>query len=141
MTLTILLSLWFAWAASNLALMAFARPDFPCYNGFRIYVPARYLDTLTIVEYLAIYAHEDGHRHHRHVWKNFARVCFFIPSNRRRRLLQEFEADDYAAAQVSGLALASALRKLSTSPADLGRAARLESHHRVRVWEAERGLA
>jgi hypothetical protein len=126
MILTILLSLWVMWILVNLVAMALVRPDRACFNGFRIHIPEDYRERLTPAEYLAVYAHEAGHRKYRHVWKNFLLVCFFVRPSQDRRWRQELEADDYAARCTHPLDLASFLRKMSFSAADNVRARRLE---------------
>ncbi len=80
---------------------------------------------LTEDEIKAVEAHERGHRHHLHVWKNLLRRVFFVTTGDKTRFFQEIEADDYAAAEGRGLALAVALRKLSNHPDDRLRSERL----------------
>ena len=124
--MTYLLSLWLSWCALNLLLMATAHPCVPAYTGFRIVMPEYLKQRLTINEYCAVLAHETGHKHHKHAWWNYARVCVFWFPSRVRLLAQELQADDYAAQQGCACALASAIRKLSPAPVDWLRAARLE---------------
>lgn len=123
-----LLLAWLAWVFLNFALMALFsilhKPTSAQFDGFRIKVPAWLRMALTERELAAFRQHEEGHRAHRHVWKNFARVCFFVgltPEDRRR---QEFEADDYCE---DPAALASGIRKTSRHPFDLLRADRLDA--------------
>lgn len=113
------------WVFFNvLAFLIGARfpPDCPCYTGFRVVMPAWLDDILTPDEIEAVLAHEQGHQHHAHVWRNLAAKCVFLPVD---RLAQEHQADDYAASGGHAGALASALAKISTHPQDLARAARL----------------
>lgn len=120
---------WACWSAFNLSLMLFASfvvsPNQPCFTGFAIVIPAWVVGALNASELEAITAHEQGHKAHWHPWKNFAAVCLFTPTSPATRLRQEHEADDYAAARGHGIALASALVRLSTHPNDIERAARL----------------
>lgn len=115
-TVAILATAWAGWILLNLVLLAVSalllRPDAPCFNGFRIIIPAWLPTKLTPAEVAAVIAHEEGHRHHRHVWENFARVCLFAGPSSIRRYQQENEADDYAIAAGHARALASALVKL-----------------------------
>ena len=120
------LSLWLSWCAFNLLLMAIARPRVPAYTGFRIVMPEYLKQQLTIDEYCAILAHEQGHKHHLHAWCNYARVCVFWFPSKTHLMVQELQADDYAVQQGYGIMLASALRKLSSAPIDWVRAKRLE---------------
>lgn len=130
------LGLWAAWVAAHLLLMAFIRPPVPSFTGFRIVIPDDYKEKLTVAEYCAIHAHEQGHRHHRHVWKNFALVCLFMRPSKEARWRQELEADDYSAYHTDPWALASALRKLGFSPLDNIRARRLEMRAVQGCWDA-----
>lgn len=120
---------WGCWIAFNLLLVALAsfivHPNQPCFTGLRVIIPGWVARALTTAELAAINAHEHGHKAHWHVWKNFAALCFFMPTSPETRLRQEYEADDYAAAREHGAALASALMKLSTHPNDIDRAERL----------------
>ena len=121
-----LLYIWLAWCGLHLLAMLFARPNQPSFNGFRVMVPPRLTELLTEEELLAIFLHEYGHRHHWHIWKNYALVCCFLHASPERRQRQELEADDFAAAHGARLDLASALRKLSPHATDIMRAQRLE---------------
>jgi beta-lactamase regulating signal transducer with metallopeptidase domain len=121
-----LFAIWLVWCLGNLALMALVVPRVPAYTGFRIVMPEYLKQALTMDEYFAVLAHERGHRHHRHAWWNYARVCVFWFPGKVRLAAQEIEADDYALGQGCALALATALRKLSRSPLDWVRAHRLE---------------
>jgi hypothetical protein len=119
-------ALWLLWIAAHLVMMASMRPRWPTYNGFRIYVPPRFVMRLTHDELEAVIAHEIGHQRLGHVWENFARVCVFYRTGEKRLMQQELEADDFATLLLRGDVLASALRKISTHPFDLWRAARLD---------------
>ncbi len=116
---------WLLWCLSNLAIMFFVAPRGPAFTGFRIVMPEYLKQILSKAEYDAILAHEQGHKHHRHVWENYARACFFHFTSKGRRREQEMEADDYAANRGHAVALASALRKLSMNKFDHLRARRL----------------
>lgn len=125
--LYIALGLWLVWVLGHLAAMYFAKPDTPCFTGFQIIMPDRYAELLTVSEYVAVYAHESGHRHHLHVWKNFVRVCLFRRPSQVQLRQQEIEADNFAADIVGPRDLASALRKIgATDPFDQWRIQRLE---------------
>lgn len=120
--------LWAIWIAGNLTLFllgaAFFRPKHTAhYNGFKIIFPASLRERLTLSESMAVYHHEDGHRIYGHVWMNLLRLLLLFPVSAQERLDQELEADDQVG---NKLALASAIRKLSTAPQDLYRAERLE---------------
>lgn len=121
-----LIVLWCTWCALNLLLMALARPRVPAYTGFRIVMPEYLKQQLTISEYRAVLTHEHGHRYHLHIWRNYVRVCVFWFPSKTHLLAQELQADDYAISQGCGIALSTALRKLSRSPMDWVRAKRLE---------------
>lgn len=120
---------WVGWAGLNLLLFlataAFVRPNQPCFNGFRIVMPAWTRRVLTPEEYAAVVAHERGHRRHMHVWANLLLTCCCMQASSERRLRQEWQADDYAARQGHAAALATALEKVSKHPIDRRRAARL----------------
>jgi hypothetical protein len=120
------ITLWLLWIAAHLVMMASMRPRWPTYNGFRIYVPPRFVIRLTSAELEAVIAHEIGHQRLGHVWENFARICIFSKTSDGRLMAQELEADDFATLLLRGDVLASALRKISTHPFDLWRAARLD---------------
>ena len=124
--ISILFALWLTWCVGNLLLMAVVVPKVPSYTGFRIVMPEYLEQCLTINEYCAVLAHEQGHRHYHHAWWNYARVCVFWFPSKLRLAAQEIEADDYAIGQGCALALATALRKLSHAPIDWVRAKRLE---------------
>lgn len=115
-TIGVLAASWAGWILLNLVVLVAAallmRPDAPCFNGFRIIIPAWLPTKLTPEEMAAIVAHEEGHRHHRHIWENLARVCLFSATTPGRRREQEDEADDFAIAAGHARALASALVKL-----------------------------
>jgi hypothetical protein len=121
---------WGAWIAFNLlvvAIFATALPvSWPCFDGFRVRIPAWLPKAIAPAELAAVVAHERGHRRHMHTWSNLALRCVFLTADPVRRRRQEHEADDYAAARGHGPALAAALRKLSAHPDDLARAERLE---------------
>lgn len=120
---------WAGWIVWNLILVGLSaiilEPHQPCFNGFFILIPKWINQVLTDDEIKAVEAHERGHQHHLHVWKNLLRRLFFVTADHKTRFLQELQADDYAAAEGRGLALAAALRKLSNHPDDLLRSERL----------------
>ena len=122
----VLFAFWLVWILSHLVAMYLYKPTVPSFNGFRIVIPPHLSAILNPREMTAVYLHERGHRHHRHIWKNFALVCVFRRASARARILQELEADDYAAQYGYAEELASALRKLSFEPLDNVRARRLE---------------
>lgn len=123
--LELLLCAWAMWIAANLACMMLIIPGVPSFTGFRVVIPKALHGTLTPEEIAAVTAHEHGHRHHGHAWKNFALVCVFMTASKERRRAQELEADDYAAQRGHAQSLSSALRKLSHFPFDLYRAKRM----------------
>lgn len=124
--LELLLCIWAIWVALNLACMMLIVPRVPSFTGFRVVIPEWLHRELTPDEVAAITAHEQGHRHHGHVWQNFALRCVFRVASKERRRAQELEADDYAARCGYAPLLASALRKLSHTTFDYERAQRLE---------------
>lgn len=118
---------WTSWVLLNLAALILSalllKPNAPCFNGLFIVMPDWIHNRLTPAEVTAVIAHEEGHRHHRHVWENFATVCLLSTPTPQRRAQQEIEADDYAVAAGHARALASALVKLG--PTESNRLARL----------------
>jgi Zn-dependent protease with chaperone function len=119
---------WATWVAWNLALVLLAvlTPcDRPCCNGFAVLLPDWLSSVLDPDEVAAVAAHERGHLMRLHVWSNLFWRCVMIPPGAAARRRQEWAADDYAASNGHGLALASALLKLSKHPDDVERAARL----------------
>lgn len=117
---------WAAWCLSNLLIMLLVRPTGPSCTGGRVYVPVSLRNVLNDEQFAAVRWHEEGHKHHRHTWKNFAYVCFFMTPSESRLYQQEMEADKYAAEHGHAAALAQALRRLSAHPQDLHRAEILE---------------
>ncbi len=124
---------WLAWCVGNalvlLCVPLFYRPQRNAYtNGF-VVVIGPYLEILlSPAELVAIVAHERGHIAHRHNFRNLARAFVFLRTGPARKLRQEYEADDYAAARGHGPALASALRRMAPfSSEDRARAKRLEA--------------
>lgn len=117
---------WPVWIGWNVAVFLLAaglfRPDCPCYTGFDLVLPDWLPDLLTPDEIAAITAHELGHKHHGHVWRNLVACCLFLPIDRPA---QELQADDFAARAGHAQTLASALVKMSSHPVDHARAARL----------------
>lgn len=136
----VILVLWVIWCVSLLLMMALARPNFPCFTGFRMIIPDEVVDKLTHDELVAIILHEYGHMHHLHVWKNFFLACLFKKPSSSTRLRQELEADDFAMVNHHGLHLASALKKLSMSSTDDYRAIRLELYSMARGMRAPQSL-
>ncbi len=129
-TACVLVTLWAAWALLNLALALGVLPsDMPHATGLRVHVPERLHWILTDEEFNAIKAHERGHLHHGHVWRNFRGACILRFPSPLRRFCDELEADRFAADEGRGAALAAALRKLSAHPHDLARAQRLDLLH------------
>ncbi len=124
---------WLIWIFGNLLLLVasawLAKPDHPCFNGFKIVIPTWLHETLTPAEVAAVIAHEEGHKFMLHVWENFGLVCVFSNVTVERRHEQEIEADDFAVAAGHALALASALVKLSNQPSAVARAERILRMH------------
>lgn len=119
---------WLAWALLCLAVMGLAslapsqHAHHDALRGVRM--PSHVRLALDREELAALMEHELGHARHRHAWRNLARLALtFRPASAERRLAQELEADDCAQ---DPAALARALRKLSSHPVDLARAARLD---------------
>lgn len=131
--LTVLAALWAGWVGANVAALILAallvRPNQPCFNGFRIVIPAWMGQVLTPSEVAAVIEHERGHRRHLHIWANLALTCCFVSISMARRRRLEFEADDYAARGGHAQALASALDKISAHSFDAERAARLRNRY------------
>jgi Zn-dependent protease with chaperone function len=129
-----LLILWSSWVLFNLAMIVVAErrsPDDGAYIvGFwrpRVFVSPAFAAALTIEELLAIVFHEYGHAVHGHVRENLLKLLIlFSRTSEERRAEQELEADAFVVRWGLGLALASALRKLSADPADIRRARYLE---------------
>lgn len=122
-------SAWLAWCLFNAGLML-AAPyllgrQHVVTNGFVTAFPRHIRDQLTETEQAAILAHEEGHKAHRHAMQNLLRTCLLMSRSPKMAMLQEIEADDYAAARGHADALASALRKLSGDAFDRFRASRL----------------
>ena len=128
--------IWIAWAVFNLSLvlMTERRAHLAGVGAYvvgiwrpRIVVMPEVKDALLPREYLAVWLHEYGHLHHRHIQKNLV-IAILLPFYRSRARVtrQELEADGYVREAGLGPELASALRKLSSHPFDLMRAQRLE---------------
>lgn len=127
---TFLVFAWLAWCLFNVALLL-AGPRLMgdthvVTNGFQTVFPDHIRARLTEEEQAAILAHEEGHQVHRHALKNLLRSFFFISRPTKVALMQEIEADQYAADRGYAKALASALRKLSGNAFDHYRASRLD---------------
>lgn len=124
---------WVGWVALNVAglllgpLIAGNRHG-ALTNGLFIRIPPAVAQMLDADELAAVISHEQGHRAHAHSLRNLARSCVFLKRSARGLLLQELEADDYAAKRGHGVALARALRRLGDHPLNLYRAARLDPH-------------
>lgn len=121
---------WLAWCLFNVTLLL-AGPRLVgdahiVTNGIQTIFPDHIRQRLTEEEQAAILAHEEGHKAHRHALKNLLRSFFFLSRPSRVALMQEIEADQFAADRGHAKALASALRKLSVSAFDLYRANRLD---------------
>lgn len=125
---------WACWIVGNLSLfyigVRVATYDTPTFDGFAIHIPARFVSQTSGEELAAAIMHEEGHRFYLHVWENLFRLCFFVPVSKKRRVMQEIEADDFVAKPE---ALASFLRRTSSHPFDLWRAARLDARAARRV--------
>lgn len=124
---------WAFWIVAHFVLLTahavLAKPDHPCFNGFKIILPAWMADRFTEAEYAAIVCHEEGHRHLMHVWENLARACCFFTVTPARRHNQELEADDYAIERGHGIALAAALMKMDRHPSTHERIMRIMRQH------------
>ncbi|RZL39237.1 MAG: hypothetical protein EOP35_04160 [Rubrivivax sp.] len=121
---------WMAWCLFNVALL-FASPYLVgdrtvVTNGFTVRIPDAVREMVTEAELAALMAHEEGHIAHEHALKNLCRACIFLRRSPKMAMLQEIEADQYAADRGHAVALASALRKLSGDAFDLYRASRLD---------------
>lgn len=112
MILCIAFGLWLAYVLVIITSMYFVKPNHPCYTGFRIVMPDHLQIQLTQEEYIAVYAHERGHRACRHVWWNYLRAILLIGTPRHVRERQEMEADAWASKIVDPIYLASAIMKL-----------------------------
>lgn len=122
---------WAAWCALQVVLMLIVPPiahafGFAATNGLWIVIPDDVRAKLTEDELAAVLAHERGHIHHLHVIENLVLACCFVGRSPKRAHQQELEADDYAAAQGHGPALARAISKLGRSHVDQVRARRLQ---------------
>lgn len=125
--LSLLLSSWLLWVALQVLLLLLAPllGSGARTNGLWIVIPAVVREKLTPEELAAVIAHEQGHRARLHALENLARACVFLPRSARRAVVQELEADEWAAERGHAGALASAILKLGRSEFDLRRAARL----------------
>lgn len=89
----------FVFRAFGLCAVVLCRSFFPCgenqvyFDGFQIRIGANIRNLLTSDELASVLQHENGHRVHWHVWKNFVRALFFFPHTQARRLFQERQAD------------------------------------------------
>lgn len=117
---------WIAWALTLLFLMVTWNSKTPCYNGFKIILPAEFMEKLSHDEQIAVYLHEDGHKQHFHVWKNYLRACFLLSMKEKTRQIQEIQADDYVIELGWGVHLSSVLYRLGTHPFDTYRANRIK---------------
>lgn len=134
--LSVLAIVWLAWAVFNITLACMIG-RIAVRNGVEIYVtgvlrPRIYVTDnvkrrLTSREYDAVIAHELGHIAYGHIWQNLL-LAIFVPLYRPAKLSlkQELQADSFAVHRGYAGDLASALRKLSTSPVDSLRADLLE---------------
>lgn len=89
----------FAFRAFGLCAVVLYGSFSPCkenqvyFDGFQIRIGAGVRNLLTSDELVSVLQHENGHRVHWHVWKNFVRALFFFPHTQARRLFQEQQAD------------------------------------------------
>jgi len=131
-----LAAVWIAWAVFNisLVLMTERRAKLAGVGAYvvgiwrpRIVVMPEVRDALSARENIAVWMHEYGHLHHRHIQKNLV-IAILLPFYRSRARVtrQELEADGYVREAGLGPELASALRKLSSHPFDLLRAQLLD---------------
>lgn len=120
--------LWTTWIAANVLVFFLAvllsRPDYPHFNGFRVYVPAAWRERCAPEELHAVIEHELGHRARHHVWINLLRLCLLSPVTAEERVQQELEADDCVS---DPAALANALARMSGHPLDVLRVQRLRA--------------
>lgn len=128
--LEILACTWIAWCLFNIGLLL-AGPYLlggitPATNGLWIVFPKAVSARLTAEQQAAFVAHERGHMAHGHALKNLLRACLFLRRPTHMAMLQEIQADDYAAARGHGPALASGLRAIGTEAFDFYRASRLD---------------
>jgi Zn-dependent protease with chaperone function len=136
--ITILFVVWVAWAALNAALLVLSPWIVPdragaFTNGLVIVVPEALRSQLTANELAAIEAHEQGHIAHMHALKNCLRSCLLLPRPKALAMQQELEADAFAESHGHRLALASALRRMSSHPFDLDRARLLDPWHEAEM--------
>jgi len=127
--LQIIVMAWLCWCLFNVGLLLaspWLMPGRVVTNGFWTVFPQALRDKLTEEEQAAILAHEAGHKAHRHALRNLLLTLFLMRRSAKAALMQELEADNYAADRGHGPALASALRKLSCDAFDWYRAARLD---------------
>lgn len=128
---------WAAWSGFNLLVACWLRrwalpPYAPAYVVGVLRPQIRLAWWLPRVlsqpEIDAIAAHEQGHLACGHLRRNALRAVLvpFWPRSEREAERQEAQADLWAARHGHGLALAAALRKLSTDPVDVRRAWVLE---------------
>lgn len=123
-------SAWLVWCLFHVGLLL-ASPyllgrQHIVTNGFITAFPQHLRDKLTPEQQAAILAHEEGHKAHRHALKNLLRTFFFLRRSPKMAMVQEIEADQYAADRGHAEALATALRKLSGDAFDWYRARRLD---------------
>lgn len=63
------------------------------FNGFRIRIGKKVRSILSDAEFQAVLQHENGHKVHFHVWKNFIRRFLFLSYSASLHEFQERQAD------------------------------------------------
>jgi Zn-dependent protease with chaperone function len=120
---------WAAWCVF-VAIVTLAGPYLVPHttamtNGLWVVFPEAVRARLTQEQQAAVIAHERGHIARGHIFINMVRAFIFLRLPLHMAILQELQADDYAAARGHGPALASALRAIGTEAFDFYRASRL----------------
>lgn len=139
----IFFSIWGAWIVFNLLVVTLMHRQIFINNDQMIASASGLFWNRTIIlspglglvltpdEAKAILLHEEAHHNLHHIWENFvvaSLLPFLLPFRRRRRQMQEFEADAYAAAVVGPATMASAISKLSSAQFDRIRVMQLKYH-------------
>ena len=115
-----------------LMLLGGLHADTATFNGFWITIPRGVRSSLSERELEAVRLHEEGHRFHGHVWRNYWRWLVLDPVDAKVRQKQEMEADDYAEARGYGADLATSLIRRGAGGFNRARAVRLQIRARAR---------